>query len=109
MELFPGTEQMGVGARGVLHISESYARSKLSVRPWVTKEGAKKEGKAPVCQAACDRDWDGDRAPAGPVEETAKGSRTASQQEIKLPCLCWLEALTHFSSARPNTEGKRRP
>lgn len=43
---------MGVGAGGVLQISEGHARSKLSVRPWVTKEGAKKEGMAPVCQAA---------------------------------------------------------
>lgn len=43
---------LGVGAGGVLHISEGYAGSKLSVRPWVTKEGAKKEGTAPACQGA---------------------------------------------------------
>lgn len=43
---------MGLGAGGVLDMSEGYARSKLSVTPWVTKEGAKKEGMAPACQVA---------------------------------------------------------
>lgn len=106
MELFLGTQQMGVGARGVLHISEVQTECETLADKGRSKEG----GHSPSLPSSlgCDRDWDGDRAPAGPVEETARGSRTPSQQEIKLPCLCWLEALTHFSSARPNIEGKRR-
>lgn len=43
---------MELGAGGVLHTSEGCARSKLSVRPWVTNEGAKKEGMAPACQVS---------------------------------------------------------
>lgn len=93
-----------------MHISEGCARSKLTLRPWITKEGAKREGMAPVCQGPWAVIGIGmETAPASPVEENAKCSRTPSQQEIKLLCLCWLKALTHFSCARPNIEEKRRP
>lgn len=46
MELFAGGEQARVGAGAISHISKGYARCKLSVKSYVTKERAKVAGMA---------------------------------------------------------------